>query len=311
MQNEVCVAVDFGGTKLMIGAVTREGEILASKIYKTGFLKIGDAGKAVLSNLDSFIKYDLPDSCKMVCIGMGVVGQINYKQGVWEKLYEINSDEKIPITDIVRKKYRVPCGIDNDVKAALAAERRLGIGKNSSNFIYVNVGTGIAAGVVCDGRVLRGYENNAGEIGYFPAKKEEGCKIEDIASGRGIINQFRRYAEESCDKNALALSNKPQFTVKDLFDLAEKKNIVAEKILNDAADELANMCEHLIYTYSPEQIVFGGGVMNCGQMLRQVKDRIKAVQYGYKTEIRLTQLELKTIGLIGAAMIGFEWEERV
>jgi len=75
-------------------------------------------------------------------------------------------DQEIPLAQIIKKKYGLPC-VDNDVKAATIAEKEFGIGKDTDDFVCINIGTGIAAGFVCNGRLLSGVHNNAGEIGHM------------------------------------------------------------------------------------------------------------------------------------------------
>lgn len=307
-RNNVCAAVDFGGTKLLIGAVTEEGKILESQTYETGFTQMNQAAEAVMLNLDNFLTTCVPDNCTVTCVGMGLVGQVNRKQGIWEKLYGAENEAGISISKIIGEKYKVPCVIDNDVKTALEAERAMGAGRFNNNFVYVNVGTGIAAGIVCDGAVLRGSDNNAGEIGFFPSRKYSNCKIEDIASGRGIQARLKKLAEETGDKETLTLLRNTVPTIRELFNLKDNGNTVARRVLEEAAEELAFMCEYLIYTCNPDEIIFGGGVMNCDRMLQLVIERINVSKYGYYTKISRTNLDLKTIGLIGAAMLGFQQE---
>ena len=68
---------------------------------------------------------------------------------------------------MLAERLGVPAYIDNDVRSAVTAELVLGCGRYSDNFIYLNVGTGLAAGVVIDRHILRGAGHNAGEIGHM------------------------------------------------------------------------------------------------------------------------------------------------
>ena len=156
MKKEVCIAVDYGGTKMMIAAVEKDGNILVSHTYKTGYRELKYASNAVISCFDDFYVNKISNLMSVVCIGMGLVGQINYRNGIWEKLYGLPNDNAIPISSLISGRYQIPCTVDNDVKVSMAAERKYGTSKGSSNFVYINIGTGISAGVVCDGHILRG-----------------------------------------------------------------------------------------------------------------------------------------------------------
>ena len=312
-QNELCVAVDFGGTKLLVGAVTRTGEILASDTYKTGFVDQQEAARALLRDLDTFMQAKPWGDGAVCAIGMGLVGQIDHARGSWEKMYCLQGDAPIPIASIIQERYAVPCAIDNDVKAALMAERTLGVGKNCCNFAYINIGTGIAAGLVCDGRVLRGHLNDAGEIGRYVVRTGganagvgEADNAESYASGGGMIKRFQRLAAQQGDVAHTALAAQPDMSVLTLFSLADQGNALAAQIIDDAAKVLADMVINVAATCAPETVVFGGGVMHDGRMVAKIQDAFSAMPGDMAFNICRTALNPRTIGLVGAAMLGFE-----
>ena len=92
-----------------------------------------------------------------------------------------------------------PCSIDNDVRCALRAERTFGEGRGLSDFIYLNIGTGIAAALVTGGSVVKGHSFKAGEVGHVAVDifgktrcscGRLGC-AEAIASGSGMDSRAR------------------------------------------------------------------------------------------------------------------------
>ncbi len=312
-QNELCVAVDFGGTKLLVGAVTRTGEILASDTYKTGFVDQHEAAGALLRDLDSFMQSKPWGDGAVCAVGMGLVGQIDHVRGSWEKMYCLQGDAPISIASIIQARYAVPCAIDNDVKAALMAERMLGVGKSCRNFAYINIGTGIAAGLVCDGRVLRGHLNDAGEIGRYIVRTGganggvgEPDNVESYASGGGMIKRFQRLAAMQGDAGHTALAAQPDMSVLTLFALADQGNRLAAQIIDDAAKALSDMVVNVAATCAPETIVFGGGVTHDGRMVAKIQDALSAMPTDRAFNICRTELNPRTIGLVGAAMLGFE-----
>ncbi len=310
---DICIAVDFGGTKMLVGAVTETGEILATSIYKTGFRKQSEAAQAVLQNLDAFIQARSWGQNRIAAVGIGLVGKIDFDKGIWYLMYNDADDQPIPLASIITEKYHVPCVLDNDVKVALAAEHAYGSGAECENFTYVNVGTGIASGSICDGRVVRGHENNAGEIGHYVVDRfsdvvcfcgRHGC-VEAIASGFGILDRCKKIAAASPATQIASLLQSGKLDTIRLFALADNGDIQATAIAEDAVYALIVLIGNVICSYSPETIVLGGGLFCDDWIFPKIMAALPEAIVQSGVNIRKTTLDPRTIGLKGAAVIGF------
>ena len=186
------LGIDYGGTKLIIGEVREDGELLRYRRYPTGLTGQEEIAAHLLQCLDNYVAEEAPGD-RVRGAGIGIVGISDYRNGIW---HSVNHEEGIPIplAQMVADRLGVPAGIDNDVRSAATAELLWGEGKNCSDFIYVNAGTGLAAGFVIDGKVLHGAHCDAGEIGHmvvdYRSSREcvcgrRGC-CELTASGIGI-----------------------------------------------------------------------------------------------------------------------------
>lgn len=305
--DELCIAVDYGGTKLKIGLVKRNGEVVLSRCYPTGFRSHAKAATCLIESIDLFIKENC-SSLEGICgIGIGLVGTNDYKNGVWEMMYGEAEDTPVKVAELLTEKYSIPCFLDNDVKAALSAELEFGIGRKSDNFAFVNVGTGIAAGIVCDGHILRGINNNAGEICGYPVRNgslSAGGKsktVEQYASGGGIKESFLEELENS--SYSLETDTETLNACK-IFDLAESGNEIAKLTMRNAVVALADLIENVVWTCSSEYIVFGGGVMHDDRFYAQLTEEFQRRDL-INTEICRTVLSPKEIGLLGAAVLCF------
>jgi fructokinase len=147
-----------------------------------------------------------------------------------------------PLLDYLRSELGVPAAIQTDVEAAAMAELRLGAGIGHSSIAYVTVGTGIGAGVIIDGKVFRGRDHL--EVGHIPVRRVEGddfpglCPfhgdcLEGMASGPAI--------EARWGTNPSSLGER-------------------DDVWNLEADYLAQLARVLTYTFSPDKILFSGGV---------------------------------------------------
>lgn len=311
---ECYIGIDLGGTKLLVGAVDRQGKILNYKRYTTNFRNQRQAFQAIMDALDDFIIKAEWGDYRVASIGIGVVGQVDLSSGCWNKMYNEGSQD-IPLVQIIKKKYGLPCGVNNDVKAATIAEKEFGIGKDTDNFVYINIGTGIAAGFVCNGRLLSGVHNNAGETGHMVVDMHSdilcscgkfGC-VEAIASGRGILMRCFSLAKDYPESPLCRIMHQKGFFPEQIFAYAEQGDKLAKRITDDAVDAVSTMIMNLIAIFDPKQIVLGGGMLANGWLFDKVKERLTPqTKASVRKGIVLSKLDPYKIGLIGAAILGFK-----
>ncbi|MCQ2437392.1 MAG: ROK family protein [Clostridia bacterium] len=296
----VSIGVDQGGTKLMIGAVTSDGSIVEKTTFPTGFREQYKTADAIFKGLEAF----LADKDWEICgIGMGIVGEIDTEKGIWKQMYGLDTDAPVAVYDEIRQRFGVPCRIDNDVKTAMLAVRKFEIAPDCNDFAYVNVGTGISGAFVVDGHLLRGDGNNAGEIGQYPVKMKDGTidNVEDVASGGGMMRRVRALAADYPNDPATEVRHTGE-----LYRLADEGSPLAVEITETAAESIAMLLVNVMATCSPKLVIVGGGTMRDGWLFKKVISKMPKTVYCENTEIRLSGLDLSTIGLIGAALNGFE-----
>ncbi len=299
---------DFGGTKLLIGEMDENGVILNSKRYATGCV---NQDQAVQRILDSAADYcaTVGFHGEVQAAGVGIVGVSNHKTGEWVSMNHIITGPPVPLAEILSEKIGIPVAIDNDVRSATTAEWKLGQGKNSDNFIYINVGTGLAAGFVVNGTLLRGANNNSGEVGHTVVNIRDaqpcvcgrnGC-AENMVSGSGFARQAVRYGLMD-----VIVADRPNSAdTKKLFELADAGEERAVAITTYAADTLAAVVMNLVRVTDPDTVILGGGVMSSGWMLDKVMNRLNpSTMRGVTNGVILSRFEPQYAGLIGAASLG-------
>ena len=309
-----CIALDLGGTKLLIGIVSMNGQILYSKRYPS-LLAEGktqsEMADFMLSCLADFaIGAPMED---VSCIGAGVVGRVDDEAGLWLEI-EPGRCETVALSKLLTDKTGLPCRIDNDVRCALRAERIFGAGRGLNDFVYMNIGTGIAAAFVSGGQVIRGHSFNAGEVGHvsvdaFGAVKcpcgRYGC-AEAIASGSGLDSRARTLFGAYPD-TLLRLPEKSRVSAKEIFDLAEEGDSLCKRLMDDAAEAAAALIMNLVWVTDPEAVVLGGGIVSDRRMLQAVLSRLHEGSMRFTGGgVRLSTLDPELTGLIGAAMCGFQ-----
>lgn len=307
------IGIDLGGTKLLIGEVTEDGRVLHSRSCPTGALTQSQALELICQALDEF----LPECGHAVrAIGLGMVGRVDNKKGLW---LEISGDRKetIAVGALLAKRYGLPCFLDNDVRSALKAEMRFGKGKGIDDLIYINVGTGIAAGFVTGGHVVTGGHCNAGEVGHtssglsFRVSCECGrddC-VESVASGLGLSNCARLLHGEYPDTKLTIPADGGRVSAAEIFRLSDSDPL-CRRLADQAARGLANLLMNLVRFNDPQAIILGGGVVSDGLLLKKALGYTQGHPLRYVTSgIQLTSLDPRAIGLLGAAgnaIIGME-----
>lgn len=305
------LGIDVGGTKLLIGEVNEQGEILQSKRYPTGFHSQEEIINALLPYLDDYIEtmgfIGTPQA-----VGMGVVGVVDNRRGEWISFDHRVTGPPILLEKIISDKMHLPVAIDNDVRSATTAELLLGHGRSTKNFIYMNVGTGFAAGFVCDGVIIRGANNNSGEIGHMVVDYNSdvlcicgryGCQ-ENLVSGMGFSRRARELLPQYPNTKLPIPSDGTNIDARDLYRLADEGDELCVEITQTSAKVLACAIMNCVRVTDPDTIILGGGAVCDGWLLEKMKAYLNdATLRGITNGILLSELSPKDIGLIGASSL--------
>lgn len=307
------LGMDLGGTKLLIGEVSREGQILRSKRYPTGFTTQEQAVSGLLEAIKDY-QETVGYEGAPVAAGVGIIGRVDNHNGQWISIGHDPTGEPVPLADKIQEFLGIPTFIDNDVRSAVTAELVLGCGTFSDNFIYLNVGTGLAAGFVTNRHILRGANNNAGEIGHMSVDlhntdrcvcQRHGC-AENAVSGIGFTHMVKKYG-----RTDLLQSDNGKADVPKLFTLAEQGDEQCQEIMDYAADTLACVIMNLVRVSDPDTVVYGGGILSDERFLKPVKARLdSSTMRGVIHGVIPSSFSPRVAGLIGAASLGMRGIER-
>jgi glucokinase len=248
------LAIDFGGTKIAMATTSTEGD----RLHEAQISTLAEQGAdQVIRRMFEAARVLLANT--VASYGGALLGVAAVTPGIVEpggiKLAPNNPGwELLALGDVLSEGF----GIDNvvvetDVKAAALAEARCGALAGVSCGLYLNLGTGLAAAAVIDGKVLRGANGAAGEIGYqlrgVPGEMpfaSGGAPLEQFVSGRAIADRVSVLA-------GYALS------ARDAFTLAATEPRVA-RLIDDAFDVLGVHIANLVLMLDPARIAIGGGM---------------------------------------------------
>jgi glucokinase len=257
------VGVDLGGTKLAAAAFTDNGELLDRETIPLG----GRSGAAVGSLIVERVA-ELSARHQCIAVGVCVPGLYRAARGtVWAP--NIGGWDDYPLRDELRSALGAgrPVAIDSDRAACILGETWRGAARGSRDAIFLAAGTGIGAGIMSDGSVLRGSGDVAGAIGWLALQRpfasrfqQHGC-FEDQASGPGIA----RVACDLMDADAryggvLRQPRGTSLSAEEVFAAFEQDDPIAIKVIENAIELWGMAAANLVSLFNPQMLVFGGGV---------------------------------------------------
>lgn len=251
------VGIDIGGTKTDAVAIAADGSVAHDLRLSTGF---GD--DAVLATAVAAVE-ELAHTAGVAVddfasIGVGIPGAVDVASGRVEHAVNLGVSG-LDLGSLLSARLGRTVRVENDVNAAaLGTFSLLGRTANDS-MAYLNLGTGLAAGLVLGGRLWRGSRGVAGEIGHIPVDPsgplcpcgQRGC-LELMASGSAVARQWP--------------SDEPK-PVRALFAAADAGDALAIEVRARLVDNVAAAVRLLVLTVDVDEVVIGGGLSSLGEVL--------------------------------------------
>jgi len=311
-ENNTYLAIDLGGTKLLVGEVNSSGEVLRYKRYKSGYIDQSTAFSIIKESVNDYIITEGWITGKPpVSMGVGLIGRVDNGNGIWLQM-DPKRTETIPLAKELSETFKIPCYIDNDVKSATRAEKLWGCGSASNNYIYLNIGTGIAAGFIINGNLLRGSHFNAGEVGHTNVGINIGIKcgcgrencVELIASGMGFDHSARLLKEQYDTRLHIPEEENERVDVREIYNLYSEGDDLCTQLVENAAKGVAGLIMNLVRVSDPDTIILGGGIVSSGFLYSKILSYLNPTTMRFvKNGVVLTKLNPDFIGLIGAGAV--------
>jgi len=185
--------------------------------------------------------------------------------------------DAFPIIPFIRERFPdTVVVVDNDVNIMALGEHHKGIGAGADNLIFVKIGTGIGAGIICEGKIYRGTDGCAGDIGHICVDQNgpictcgnTGC-LQALAGGHAIANsamQAVQQGEVTILSKYLKGQNRP-LTCEDIGNAAKEGDTYAIELIRDSGRLVGEVLAGLVNFYNPQIIVIGGGASKLGNVL--------------------------------------------
>ncbi len=250
------VGLGIGGTKT--DAVAIAGDDIIGRIRRAS----GHGDEAVIANVVDSVRelqaeagFDLAD---VRSVGVGIPGLVDAAKG--RVLHAVNLGvETLDLAALSGARLGVPVAVENDVKAAALGAAAIRGADTGTSMAYLNLGTGVAAGIVTGGVLWRGARGTAGEVGHISVDP----------AGRLCTCGQRGCVEALCGGGAPARAwGRPgALPVRDIFDAADQGDTEALLLRADLSRGAAAAVRILVLSADVETVVIGGGLTALGERL--------------------------------------------
>ncbi len=279
MDNQFIIGVDLGGTNVRCGLV--QGQ----KIIKTSASQISShgTGKEVIDEIIQCIEDIINDDVKS--IGIGVPGIVDTKEGIVYDVQNIPSWKEVHLKSILEKHFNIQVHINNDANCFAAGEWHYGQGKGFDSIAGLILGTGVAAGLILNGRLYEGRNCGAGEFGMLPYLD---ANYEFFCSG----NYFRHFHDLSGEE---------------AFIKAQTGDAGVLNIFEEYGKHLSMAIKAVLFAVDPEIIILGGSVSKSFPYFKEsLWHHLQDFPYEPVIQnIVIKASEKENIALLGAAALHF------
>ena len=293
------VGLDVGATKTLGVAISPDGTIVAEVREPTrlGADGVVDTATRVFEALCAATGERLEGT-----VGVGVPGLVDVGLGAVKHAVNLGVDgEWLHLRDLLSDRLNLSVVVENDVNAAALGARSL---YEADDIVYLSIGTGLAAGLVLEGRLRRGAYGAAGEVGHVSVDPlgaacqcgQRGC-LETVASGSALASAW-----PTPDASAAAA----------LFSAAARGDMAAIEVRDRFSAGVASAARVLSLTVDPVSIVLGGGVSQVGEPLRiAVQQALRDQAFGspflasldHAGRVRVVPSD-PPVAAVGAALLG-------
>ena len=310
--SELIFAADLGGTHLRVATVDENGQIHFRLKQKTPHA--AEPGEIVRALVQAVRQCETQSKTNGIrAVSVVVPGSVNVEQGLVVKAPNVACLDGFRLTAALTSELKLPAVLENDANAAAVGEMWQGAGHGRRTIVCVTLGTGVGGGIILDGKLWRGVNDSAAEIGHMCVDPfggvaclcgSRGC-LEVYASATAIVRMAREARPRYPDS---LLHSGEDLTAEDIYQAGIKGDELALEVFRRMGVYLGIGLANLINILNPEMIVIGGGVVNAWELFekhmhREIAERAFPVP---AAEVKVVPAECgDDAGLLGAAYLAF------
>lgn len=267
------VGVDIGGTKVACVLADEEGNLIARRWQPTRSEAGWQAVVAQLFEMTEQVMQGVP-AADLRGIGISCGGPLDSQQGIVYSPPNLPGWDAVPLKQLFEERFGLPTRLENDANATALAEYRFGAGRGVRNMVFMTWGTGIGGGLIVDGRLYRGTNDLAGEVGHMTLLPDgpicgcgkRGC-LEALASGPSIARRARELAEDSPESLLWQSVSPDSVTAQHVVEAALAGDTFARFVLAEAATYMGWGIANLAQVLNPERVVLGTIAVKAGELV--------------------------------------------
>ncbi len=281
------LGIDIGGTKCaVIYGIDSDGSLEIADKIRFGTFDVNSTVRNIISALKEMCGRHMlnPDNTKAVGISCG--GPLDSAKGLVMSPPNLPGWDGIPIVQLVEDAVGIPAFLQNDANACALAEWKYGAGKGTRNMVFLTFGTGMGAGLVLDGKLYSGTNDNAGEVGHIrlsdfgPVGYGKAGSFEGFASGGGIAQLAATAVKEKQMMGGTVSwcpdGNTGAITARMVAEAAKAGDELATGIYRTSAEYLGRALSIMIDILNPEAIVIGSIFVRAEDLIRPFMEGVIA-----------------------------------
>ncbi len=306
--------IDLGGTNIKAALVDENFDIVARSMTQTPYLKPAEITfSRIFFVIEELLKSKGITKEDLLGIGIGIPGLTDSRTNIAHEVKFLRWSD-MDVAKPIREHFGVPVFAENDGSVNALGELHFGAGRGYNNLILLTIGTGLGAGVIIDGNILRGQSYVAGEIGHMvidPAGDrcvcgKYGC-FESCCSGTALVRYARRFVLDYPDSVLVKYTNSNIFTIDGEmisrgYDAGDAACIKTFELFSQ---KLSVGIVNLIDIFNPGLIIISGGVSRAGErILTPVREMVfRSLMHPLqKCDIKAGEL-FTDAGVLGATVV--------
>lgn len=302
------IGIDIGGTTIK-SAIIQNGRVLAhGAVIDTQLFPQADALLAEMLRVIAELRGAHPE---VAAVGVGLPGLVDSVNGIVHTLTNVPGWSEVPLRALLAERTGLPTIIENDARAMAYGEWKYGAARNGRHVLCITLGTGVGGAFILDGRLYRGAQLAAGEIGHasidyrgLPGPYGNPGGLEEYVGNLQIADRaaqlYRAAGREVSAENCAPLG---------LAESARRGDAIALGLWDAVGVEIGAALVNVIWLLNPDAIVIGGGVAKAGDLVftpirRTIRERTPAL---YHENLRVVPAALgNEAGMIGCATLAAE-----
>lgn len=263
------LAVDLGGTKCSAAVVDRKGHIVSRRTEPVDVSSPSAPVRQILQLARDLAENARPKEC-FAAAGVAIPGLVRRNGTVWAP--NLPGWERMPLASHLKRSLEIPVTVESDRNASLLGECWRGAARGKSDVIVLMVGTGIGAGIMSGGRVIRGAHELSGCAGWLSISLDNNHsnssatgELESLAAGPGVARAARKRLQEG-EASSLAQFDSYRITAHEVAAAAREGDSLAVNVFHRAGRLLGFGVAGIVSLFDPEIVIIGGGMAGAADL---------------------------------------------